>query len=112
MIRFDTSRSGTISTATALKRKQVALKGTRGLKILGTSTVTMKSTSGQGRLTVSTIVYTYRSGNTTRWVATRYVGMWDQKTAHVEITVGGTTKDRKHLSAVLNRATHSIYLAG
>jgi hypothetical protein len=103
---------GDVSTTTALKKKQAALKGTRGLKVLGTSTVVMKSTSGQGRLTVSTIVYTYRKGNTTRWVATRYVGMWGSKSAHIEITVAGTTKDRKDLGAVINRATQSIYLAG
>ncbi|TCO26468.1 hypothetical protein EV652_107360 [Kribbella steppae] len=112
MVRFDLTTGGKVSTATALRKKQAALKGTRGLKVVGTSTVVMKSTSGQGRLTVSTIVYTYRSGNTTRWVATRYIGFWGNKTANIEITVAGTTKDRKDLGAVINRATQSIYLAG
>jgi hypothetical protein len=112
MVRFNTFVGGKVSTATAIKQKQAALKGTRGLKVAGTSTVVMKSTNGQGRLTVSTIVYTYRSGQTTRWVATRYIGQWGNKTADIEITTAGTPKDSKLLGAVINRATVSLGLAG
>jgi hypothetical protein len=110
MIRFDMAYGARsdISTVTAVKRKQAALKGTRGLKVLGTSTATMKSSTGQGPLTVSTIVYTYRSGKTTRWVATRYVGTWGYKNAGFEITVAGAPKDKKFLGTVINTATQSL----
>jgi hypothetical protein len=80
---------------TALNRKIAALKGTRGLHIVGTSTVKMKSE--QGRLTVSTVGYTYRSGNATRWVATRYVGPYGTKSADIEISTAGSTTDSKLL---------------
>jgi hypothetical protein len=109
MIRFNVQVGGRVSTATAIKQKQAALQGTRGLRVLGTSTVTMRSTA-MGPLTVSTIVYTYRRGNTTRWVATRYIG--PDGSAMIEITVAGATKDRKVLGAVINRATRSITLPG
>jgi len=112
MIRFNTSYGGRVSTATALKRKVAALKGTRGLHIVGTSTVTMRSTSGQGPLKVSTLVYTYRSGNITRWVATRYVALWGTTEAEVEISVAGSPRDSKLLGTVINRATQSVTLAG
>jgi hypothetical protein len=100
------------STAVAAKRKQAALKGTRGLKIVSRKTTTMKSTAGQGPLTVTTLVYTYRSGSTTRWVATRYVAMWGLSGANVELTVGGRLKDRALLTKVLDKATASMTLAG
>ena len=112
MVRFNTDYNVNISTTTALKRKIAALKGTRGLHIVGTSTVTMRSTTGQGPLTVSTLVYTYRSGSTTRWVATRYVGQYGTKDAAIEITVAGAPTDSKLLGAVINHATQSIALAG
>ena len=112
MIRFDTDYNNRISTATALKQKVAALKGTRGLHVVGTSTVTMRSTTGQGPLTVSTLVYTYRSGNTTRWVATRYIGQSGAKTAAIEISVAGAQTDSKLLGTIINNATQSIALAG
>jgi hypothetical protein len=112
MIRFDADYNYNISTVTALNRKIAALKGTRGLRIVGTSTVTMKSTRGQGPLTVSTVVYTYKSGSATRWVATRYVGQFGMKTANVEISAAGSTADSKLLGAVINNATVSLALAG
>lgn len=114
MIRFDTAygERHQVTTATAVKQKVAALKGTRGLKILGTSTVTMTSTTGQGRLAVSTVVYTYRAGASTRWVATRYVGMWGYRDVAVELSTGGAVKDSKLLGAVLNRATLTLALAG
>lgn len=112
MIRFDTTYNYKISTVTALKNKVAALKGTRGLHVVGTSTVTMRSTSGQGPLTVSTLVYTYKSGNTTRWVATRYVGLWGVKSALAEISTAGALSDSKLLGAVINNATVSLTLAG
>jgi len=113
MIRIRMNLKGEISTATAAKQKQGALKGTPGLKILSRTTSTaMRSTTGQGPLTVTTLVYTYRSGSTTRWVATRYVAMWGMKTTNVELTVGGRLKDRALLTTVLDKATASITLAG
>jgi hypothetical protein len=111
MIRIRMNITGP-STAAAAKHKQAALKGTRGLKVLSRKTTTMKSTSGQGPLTVTTLVYTYRSGSATRWVATRYVAMWSLSTANVEMTVGGRLKDRAVLTKVLDKATTSITLAG
>lgn len=98
---------------TALNRKIAALKkGTRGLHLVGTSTVTMKSTTGQGPMRVSTVVYTYRSGKDTRWVATRYVGVAGTTTADTEISTAGSTRDAKLLGTVLNKATVSLALAG
>ncbi|MDX3002404.1 hypothetical protein PWY87_12030 [Kribbella solani] len=113
MIRFNTSYNPNLSTVTALNRKIAALKkGTRGLHIVGTSTVTMKSTTGQGPMRVSTVVYTYRSGKDTRWVATRYVGVAGTTTADTEISTAGSTCDAKLLGTVLNKATVSLALAG
>ncbi|MFD3405670.1 hypothetical protein ACFWUU_33605 [Kribbella sp. NPDC058693] len=111
MIRFNVQYAN-VSTVTALNRKIAALKGTRGLHIVGTSTVGMNSTNHQGRMTVSTVVYTYKSGNTTRWVATRYVGQQGSKNAEVEISTAGSTADSKVLGAVINYATLSLALAG
>lgn len=112
MIRVRVNLRG-LSTVAAAKHKQAALKGTRGLKILSrTTTTTMKSTNGQGPLTVTTLVYTYRSGSTTRWVATRYVAQWGMSEANVELTVGGRSKDRAVLTKVLDKATTTIALAG
>jgi hypothetical protein len=111
MIRIRMNITGP-STAADAKHKQAALKGTRGLKILSRTTTTMKSTSGQGPLTVTTLVYTYRSGSTTRYVATRYIAMWSLSSANVEMTVGGRLKDRAVLTKVLDKATTSITLAG
>ncbi|TDC16864.1 hypothetical protein [Kribbella albertanoniae] len=68
----------------------------------------MKSTTGQGPLRVSTLVYTYRSGSTTRWVATRYIGFSGNKTADAEVTVGGRLQDRALLGTVLTKATQSL----
>jgi len=112
MIRFDNNYNYKIGTVTALNRKIAALKGTRGLHIVGTSTVGMNSTNHEGRLTVSTVVYTYKSGNTTRWVATRYVGLDGSKSADVEISTAGSPADSKVLGAVINYATTSLALAG
>jgi hypothetical protein len=112
MIRFDTQYNEKISTVTALNRKIAALKGTRGLHIVGTSTVAMTSTNHQGRLTVSTVVYTYKSGNATRWVATRYVGQHGSKMAQLEISTAGSLADSKALGAVISNATLSLALAG
>ncbi|GAA1145092.1 hypothetical protein GCM10009630_49730 [Kribbella jejuensis] len=109
MIRFNTWW-GPETPQSALKRKVAALKGTRGLHIVGTSTVGMPSTAGQGRLTVSTIVYTYKSGSTTRWVATRYVAQNGQKLADAEITVAGRPTDSKTLALVLNKATQTLVI--
>ena len=106
MIRFNVHLGGRVSTATAIKQKKAALQGTPGLRVLGTSTVTMQTT--MGRSTGSTIVYTCRRGNTTRWVATRYIGPAGE--ALIEITVAGRLKDRKVLGTVINRATQSITL--
>ncbi len=108
MIRIDTELATHPGTATAALRKQQALKGTRGLKILGLQNGTMKSTTGQGPLRVSTLVYTYRSGSTTRWVATRYIGFSGNKTADAEVTVGGRLQDRVLLGTVLTKATQSL----
>ena len=63
-------------------------------------------------LIVTTLVYTYKSGSTTRWVATRYIGQWGDKHANIEITVGGRLKDRALLTTVLNKATSSVALSG
>jgi hypothetical protein len=110
MIRFNVDFGGRVNAATAMKQKQAALQGTRGLRVLGTSTVRMQSTTGMGPQTVSTIVYTYRRGNTTRWVATRYIEPYGSGAALIEITVAGAPKDRRVLGTVLNRATQTISL--
>ncbi len=112
MVRFDSRLDSNPGTATAALQKQKALKGTPGLKILGLQNGTMKSTRQQGQLRISTLVYTYRSGSTTRWVATRYIGFWGDKTAAAEITVGGRVQDRALLGTVLTKATQSLALAG
>ena len=112
MIRIDTAYNGNLGTVTALNQKIKSLKGTRGLHIVGTSTVTMKSTTGQGPLRVSTVVYTYRSGNTTRWVATRYVGWSGRNAADVEFSAAGSPTDSKLLGTAINKATVSLTLAG
>ncbi|MFB6719300.1 hypothetical protein ACFCV3_04030 [Kribbella sp. NPDC056345] len=109
---FNTSYGAKVSTAQAMKNKQVALKGTRGLRIVSTATTKLKSTSGQGPLTVSTIVYTYQSGKTTRWVATRYIGTWGYPDAAIELTVAGSPKNSKFLGTVLLKATTSVETRG
>ncbi|MGZ0148594.1 hypothetical protein ACXJJ3_16095 [Kribbella sp. WER1] len=109
MIRFNTWW-GPQTPQNALKQKIAALKGTRGLHIVGTSTVGMPSTAGQGRLTVSTIVYTYKSGSTTRWVATRYVAQKGRTLTDAEITVAGRPADSKTLGLVLNKATQTLVI--
>ncbi|MFI5734604.1 hypothetical protein ACIA49_31105 [Kribbella sp. NPDC051587] len=109
-VRFNTAYNANISTTQAMKRKVVALKHVRGLHVVSTSTASMKSTSGQGPLTVSTVVYTYRSGKTTRWVADRFLGVEGGKSAEVEIAVAGAPKDYKYLGTVLLTATRSIGL--
>ena len=100
-----------MTTVNAVKEKIAALHGTPGLKVLSTSTKTMGSTMDQGPQTVSTLIYTYRSGNTTRWVATRYVGQQGWKEASIELSVGSTA-DSKLLTTVLDRATLSVALYG
>ena len=112
MVRFHVNLGGEVTTAAAAKKKQAALRGTRGLKVLSRSTTTMKATMQQGPLIVTTLVYTYKSGSTTRWVATRYIGQWGDKHANIEITVGGRRKDRALLTTVLNKATSSVALSG
>ncbi|MFF0269008.1 hypothetical protein [Kribbella sp. NPDC004536] len=112
MIRINTAYNPNLGTITALNQKIKSLKNTRGLHIVGTSTVTMKSTTGQGPLRASTVVYTYRSGSTTRWVATRYVGWSGRNAADVEFSTAGSPKDSKLLGTTLNKATVSLTLAG
>jgi len=112
MVRIDTELDAHPGTATAALQKQKALKGTPGLKILGLQNGTMKSTTQQGPLRISTLVYTYRSGSTTRWVATRYIGFWGAKTAHAEVTVGGRLQDKALLGTVLTKATQSLAMYG
>ncbi|MET7280347.1 hypothetical protein ABZS29_19070 [Kribbella sp. NPDC005582] len=112
MVRFDINLATHPGTATAALQKQKALKGTPGLKILGLQNGTMRSTNQQGPLRISTLVYTYRSGSSTRWVATRYIGFHGDKTAAAEITVGGRLQDRVLLGTVLTKATQSLALAG
>ncbi|MFC9691200.1 hypothetical protein ACFTSF_21790 [Kribbella sp. NPDC056951] len=112
MIRIDTNLPMAPGTATAAQRKQKALKGTPGLKILGLQNGTMKSTMQQGPLRISTLVYTYRSGSTTRWVATRYIGFHGSKIAGAEVTVAGRVQDRVLLGTVLTKATQSLALYG
>lgn len=111
MIRFGKATEG-LSTAATAKRKLATLKGTHGLKVLGVKTTRMTSTTQQGPLTVTTVVYTYKSGSTTRWVATRYVAPWGQDRLNLELTVGGRLKDRTLLTTVLNKATQTVALAG
>jgi hypothetical protein len=110
MIRFNIRFGDRVSAATAIRQKRAALQGTRGLHVLGMSTVRMQSTTGMGPQTVSTIVYTYRRGNTTRWVATRYIEPYGTGAAPIEITVAGAPKDRKVLGTVITRATRTISL--
>jgi len=108
-VRFNNTVGGERSTAAQLKLKQKALKGTKGLRIVSTSTRKLKSNTGMGPLTASTIVYTYRSGTTTRWVATRYLGTYGYAEATHEITVAGSPTNAKFLGTVLARATFSFY---
>ncbi|TDD52117.1 hypothetical protein E1263_29595 [Kribbella antibiotica] len=109
MVNISTAYSGHLTTAGAVAEKRKALKGTKGLKVLGAKTTTMKSTAGMGRLTVSTIVYTYTRGKTTRWVATRYIGLTGEDNAGVEVTVAGSPKNAKFLGTVLAKATTTLY---
>ncbi|TDD55725.1 hypothetical protein E1263_25975 [Kribbella antibiotica] len=110
MIRFNSATDTSVSTTQAMKRKVAALKHTRGLKVVSTSTASMKSTSGQGPLTISTVVYTYRSGKTTRWVADRFIGLQGVNYSEVEVIVGGAPKDYKYLGTVLLNGTRSLQL--
>ncbi|MFC9688358.1 hypothetical protein ACFTSF_07430 [Kribbella sp. NPDC056951] len=106
MIRFNTW-IGPSSTRSQLDRKIRSLKGTPGLKIVAKATVKGRSTVGNYPMTVSTVVYTYKSGKTTRWVATRYAEI---KGGNVEFTVAGVPSQSKVLSNVLETATQTIYL--
>lgn len=108
-VRFDDIVDGSKTTAALLKAKQKALKGTKGLHIVSTATKKLKSNTGMGPLTASTIVYTYKSGNTTRWVATRYIGTYGDSWATNAITVAGSPKNAKFLGTVLARSTYSFY---
>lgn len=107
MIRFNTW-IGPSSTRSQLDRKIASLKGTPGLKIVAKATVKGTSTVGQGPVTVSTVVYTYKSGKTTRWVATRYVALKGRTGGDAEITVGGAPSQSKVLSNVLETATKTL----
>ncbi len=112
MIRFNVLLSGDQTTVVAGQQKVAALKGTPGLKIQNVYTTTMQSTRNQGKLTLTTVVYTYKSGTTTRWVATRYLAQQGGKQAEYEITVGGAPTDYKLLGTALLKATQSLALAG
>jgi hypothetical protein len=112
MTRIDIDRETQPGTYTAALQKQKALKGTPGLKVLGIQNGTIASTMHQGPLRISTLVYTYRSGSTTRWVATRYVGFHGANAASAEVTVGGRLQDRTLLGTVLTKATQSLALYG
>lgn len=113
MIRFNVELGGKApTTVVAGQRKVAALKGTPGLKIQNVYTTTMQSTNSQGKLTLTTVVYTYKSGTTTRWVATRYLGQQGSNQAEREITVGGAPTDYKLLGTALLKATQSLALAG
>jgi LysM repeat protein len=107
MIRFNTWL-GPTTTRSQLNRKIASLKGTPGLKIVASATVKGTSTVGQNPVRVSTVVYTYKSGKTTRWVATRYVALKGHIGADAEITVGGTPAQSKILSNVLETATQTL----
>ncbi|MFI5734191.1 hypothetical protein ACIA49_29015 [Kribbella sp. NPDC051587] len=107
MIRFNTW-IGPAGTRSQLDKKIASLKGTPGLKIVAKATVKGTSTVGQGPVTVSTVVYTYTSGKTTRWVATRYVALKGHTGGDAEITVGGTPAQSKVLSNVLETATQTL----
>jgi hypothetical protein len=109
-VKFNnTIGGGDHTTAVQLKLKQKALKGTKGLHIVSIATKKLKSNTGMGPLTASTIVYTYKSGKTTRWVATRYLGTYGYDQATNEITVAGSPKNAKFLGTVLARSTYSLY---
>ncbi|MFB6719299.1 hypothetical protein ACFCV3_04025 [Kribbella sp. NPDC056345] len=113
MIRFNLSLGDKApTTVVAGQRKVAALKGTPGLKIQNVYTTTMQSNNNQGKITLTTVVYTYRSGTTTRWVATRYFGQHGSNQAEREITVGGAPTDYKLLGTALLKATQSFALAG
>ncbi|GAA0594734.1 hypothetical protein HPO96_07140 [Kribbella sandramycini] len=113
MIRFNTWLGDKPPSTEAAARKKVAdLKGVSGLKIQNVYTARMQSTNSQGRLTMTTVVYTYKSGKTTRWVATRYLGQHGENKAQTEITVGGVPADYKLLGTALLKATQSFALAG
>jgi LysM repeat protein len=109
MIRFNTWL-GPSTTRSQLDRKIASLKGTPGLKIVAKATVKGTSTVGQNPVRVSTVVYTYTSGKTTRWVATRYVALKGHIGADAEITVGGSPSQSKVLSKVLETATQTLSL--
>jgi hypothetical protein len=108
-VRFDNIVDGSKTTATLLKAKQKALKGTKGLHIVSIATKKLKSNTGMGPLTASTIVYTYKSGKTTRWVAIRFLGTYGDPWATNTITVAGSPKNAKFLGTVLARATNTFY---
>ncbi|TDD58929.1 hypothetical protein E1263_17250 [Kribbella antibiotica] len=109
MIRFNTWL-GPASTKSQMDKKIASLKGTPGLKIVAKATVKGTSTVGQGPVTVSTVVYTYTSGKTTRWVASRYAELKGGQGGNVEITVGGAPSQSKVLSNVLETATQTLSL--
>ncbi|GAA1687852.1 hypothetical protein GCM10009745_35860 [Kribbella yunnanensis] len=109
-VKFNNTIGGSDrTTAQEMKAKQKALKGTKGLHILSMATKKLKSNTGMGPLTASTIVYTYKSGKTTRWVATRYLGTYGYDQATNEITVAGSPNNAKFLGTVLARSTYSLY---
>lgn len=111
MIRFDLDQRHKITPAAAMKKREAALRGTSGLRILGKATGTLTTARG-GKVTMATLVYSYRSGGTTRWVATRFVSLYDITDQAVEITVGGRLGDRAVLTTTLAQATRTFTLVG
>lgn len=111
LIRFDLDQQHRITPAAAMKKREAALRGTPGLKILGRATSTLTTSRG-GKVTVATIVYTYRSGATTRWVANRFVSLYGIPDQAVELTVAGRLTDRPTLTTTLAQATRTFTLVG
>jgi hypothetical protein len=112
-LRVNGRLSGKATTVAAATRRERALQGATGLKIVsrvsGATPVL-----GEQDAYYTTLTYTYRdSRRGTRWVATRFVGLIEgSKRATVEITVAGRTIDRVGLTRVLAHATQTVAQAG
>ncbi|MEV6415798.1 hypothetical protein [Kribbella sp. NPDC051718] len=111
LIRFDIDQRRKITPAAAMKKREAALRGTSGLRILGRATDTLTTARG-GKVAVATLVYSYRSGGTTRWVANRFVSLYGIPDQAVEITVAGRLTDRAVLTTTLAKATRTFTLVG
>ncbi|WP_328320880.1 hypothetical protein OHA70_22940 [Kribbella sp. NBC_00382] len=111
MIRFDLDQQHRITPAAAMKKREAALRGTPGLKVLGRATSTLTTARG-GKVRMATLVYTYRSGSTTRWVANRFVSLYDIPDQAVELTVAGRLADKAVLTTTLAQATRTFTLVG